>query len=64
MTLHEFRELTKHLPGELQLLAAGGGIELLWHDEQYVSVDDDGGYRHDLKESAKVLFVDSFYTDS
>ena len=60
MTLAEFRELTQHLDGDLELLVAGAPIELLWHDDEYVSIDDDCTFGLDDGSlgDANVLFRD------
>ena len=57
MLLSEFRSLTEHLDGELELLCAGAPIGLLWHDEgAVVSIDDEALY--ELDEDAVVLYRD------
>jgi len=40
MTLAEFRRLTDHLAGELELLCAGAPIRIVLHDTDAVSIDD------------------------
>ena len=58
MRLNTFRELTAHLPGELDLLCAGGRIRIVWHDNQYVSIDDDDDLIECLGDGAVVLHGD------
>jgi hypothetical protein len=41
MTLGEFRILTANLPAELELLSAGCTVDICWHDDTHVSIDDD-----------------------
>ncbi len=45
MLLSEFRELTSGLNGDLELLCAGAPLNILWHSEDCVSIDD--GYSGD-----------------
>ena len=40
MLLSEFRRLTDNLDGDL-LLLAGGEVDLLWHDDHVVSIDNE-----------------------
>ena len=40
MTLNEFRELTAHLDGDLELLCAGAAVNVLWHNGDCISIDD------------------------
>ena len=54
MTLEEFRNATAHLSGDLEFLCAGGEIGLLWHDDGFVSIDDDAVYL--LEDGKTVLF--------
>ena len=44
MTLTQFRILTAHLEGDMELLCAGADIGLLWHDDRAVSIDNDASY--------------------
>lgn len=57
MTLDEFRELTAHLDGKHELLCAGADVGLCWHNDDYVSIDDEANY--DLvDDDSVVLFRD------
>ena len=54
MTLAEFRRLTAHLSGDLEFYCAGADIGLLWHRDDYLSIDDDASYP--LEGDFTVLF--------
>lgn len=57
MTLQEFRRLTAHLDGNMEVTAAGGDVAALWHNQESVSIDD-GLPRLDHEDNATVLFGD------
>ena len=40
MTLAEFRELTAHLDGDMELTAGGGDVAIVWHNQRSISIDD------------------------
>ena len=39
MTLHQFRELTKHLDGDLLLFCDGLDPEMVWHSDQTIGIE-------------------------
>ena len=55
MTLQEFRELTAHLDGDLELTCAGGDVAIVWHDHGAVSIDDGTPWLDD-EDNATVLY--------
>ena len=57
MTLQEFRRLTAHLDGNMEVTAAGGDVAALWHNQESVSIDD-GLPWLDREDNATVLFGD------
>ena len=42
MTLEQFRDLTAHLNGDLRFLCADESIQIVWHDDDYLSIEHDG----------------------
>ena len=55
MLLSEFRRLTEELDGDLELLCAGGPVDLLWHDDDAVSIDN-ASLNVELGADARVLY--------
>jgi uncharacterized protein YecE (DUF72 family) len=41
MNLATFRRLTANLSGDLEMLCAGAKVWSLWHNENYVSIDNE-----------------------
>ena len=55
MTLAEFRKLTAHLDGDMELTAGGGDVVIVWHDQRSVSIDDGMPWLDD-EDNATVIF--------
>ena len=57
MLLSEFRELTAHLDGDLELTASGGEVAIVITGEKFVTIDDDASYHFPVEEGSTVLWA-------
>ena len=55
LTVGEVRRLTEGLDDDMEFLCAGAPVQILWHVDEHISVDDDA-YAFELPEGATVLY--------